>query len=374
MKILIMVHNLTGGGAERVAALWASGFVERGYEVGMVLNCSEDTPMTYQVPKKVHFYNLYGNKTVNLIAGILSRRLHNFWYYVGRMKRILNDFKPDVVIGVLQPYAEWARIASIKKPIVVINTEHNSFERPDSAPMGDYEWEQKYKWNVKYEQVTVLNNADKICTRDFLDNVTVLPNPLAFLPAYKPEKKEKVILAAGRLDVWHCKGFDIMLKVWGLVAPEFPEWRLEIAGKGTEQDVMRIEKMMIENRVKDRTCIIGYQTDMIPVYQRSSVFLLTSRYEGFGMVLIEAMSQGAAPIACDYKGRQSEIITNENEGILTEPEDVVSIADGLRKLLSDDALRIRIQKNAVERSKYYSLENIMDRWEEIFKRISIKQA
>ena len=369
MRIIIIVHNLTGGGAERVAALWATGFVKRGYDVGMVLNCSGDTPLTYQVPPTVKMYNLYGNPIISLIAGILNRRLHYDGYYVRKLKRIFKSFKPDVIIGVLQPYAEWSRKASKGMAVSIINTEHNSFERPKSAPMSVYEWRQKYKWNANYSLVTVLNNADRICTEGYLNNVCVLPNPLAFTPHYDPFKKEKVILSAGRLDDWHYKGFDILMKVWGKVANDFPDWRLEIAGKGSAQDVKRIELMMIENGVYNRTTILGYQTNMIPIYQRSSIFLLTSRYEGFGMVLIEAMSQGVAPIACDYKGRQKEIISNETEGVLVEPEDVEGIAHGLRELLSNEAKRKNIQLNAVERSKYYNLDNTINRWEEILKKI-----
>ncbi len=366
MRILIMVHSLTGGGAERVAALWAKGFVERGYEVGMVLSCSENTPITYKVPDTIKIYRLN-----SWLANKLHRKLGFDYYYVWNLSRVVKDFQPDVIIGVMQPWTEWARKATRGMNIPIVNTEHNSFERPESAPMSKRRMKEKYVWNKRYHQVTVLNNADKICTEGKLNNVTVLPNPLAFIPAKHLPKKENVVLAAGRLTDWHYKGFDILIKVWGQVAPVFPNWRLEIAGKGSQKDEEILLKMMEEEGLSQSVTLLGYQEDMLPIYQRSSIFMLTSRYEGFGMVLIEAMSQGCAPIVCDYKGRQHEIITDSSEGVLCEPENIEVLVKALTKMISDDDYRKGVEHGAIERSKDFCLDKIIDRWKEIFNKLGI---
>ena len=96
---------------------------------------------------------------------------------------------------------------------------------------------------------------------------------------------------------------------------------------------------------------------------------MSSRYEGFGMVLIEAMSQGCACIACDYKGRQSEIIQNDSQGIICPVEDVDSLASAIERMILDKSYREKCQYNAIERSKFYSLDNTMDRWETIINNI-----
>lgn len=140
-----------------------------------------------------------------------------------------------------------------------------------------------------------------------------------------------------------------------------------------EQKIWRSEKYHIE--------FLGFQKDIEKLYQEASIFVLSSRYEGFGLVLIEAMSQGCACVACDYKGRQREILSplqgdslkvngysdhgieaTEN-GILCEPEDVEALAEAIKKMIEDDEYREGIRANAIERSKYYSIENTMDRWE-----------
>ena len=148
---------------------------------------------------------------------------------------------------------------------------------------------------------------------------------------------------------------------------------------------------------------------MEKLYQDASIFVLSSRYEGFGLVLIEAMSQGCACIACDYKGRQREIMCPEGHGsklppslshaprlrdstasvddlrfkvqgsnnkvelcetgILCEPDNVEALAEAMRKMIVDDEYRESVRKNAIERSKYYSIENTMDRWEELLNKL-----
>lgn len=367
MKILIMVHSLTGGGAERVAALWATGFVERGYEVGMVLNCSENTPITYKVPDTIKIYRLH-----SWLANKLHRKLGFDYYYVWHLRRFVKDFQPDVIIGVLQPWAEWARKAVRGMDIPIVNTEHNSFERPESAPMSKEVSKKKFGWNKNYSHITVLTQADKECIFEYKEKVTVLPNPLAFQPAEQMPEKEKVILAAGRMDAWHYKGFDLLIRAWGKVAKNHPDWKLQIVGNSKGEGREYLQRIAEEEGLGGQLEFLGYQEDMLPVYQRSSVFVLSSRYEGFGMVLIEAMSQGCAPIACDYKGRQKDIITSDEEGIICPVEDIKALVQAMRKLIEDDAYRRHVQQKAIERSEYYSLEHIMDRWDNIFRQIKMK--
>ena len=189
MKILIIVNKLTGGGAERVAALWATGFVERGYEVGMVLSCSEDTPVTYKVPDNVKIYRLH-----SWLAARLYRRLGFDCYYVWHLRQFVKDFQPDVIIGVLQPWAEWARKATRGMNIPIVNTEHNSFERPESAPMSKEVSKKKFGWNKNYSHITVLTQADKKCISKYVGEVTVLPNPLAFPSAKQMPPSESLPL------------------------------------------------------------------------------------------------------------------------------------------------------------------------------------
>ena len=362
MRILIMVHNLTGGGAERAAALWAKGFVDRGHTVGMILNCKKNTPVTYEVPENVKIYNVY-----NFLASRIQIKFGINYFHIYKVRAIINEFNPDVAIGVMQPWAEIARKATIGGNTIIIHTDHSTLDLPEYAPKAKKKrLKYRYSHNNNYP-ITVLTNADKEWVKGIFKNVSVLPNPIAFEPVNDIPQKDNIILAAGRLDGWHTKGFDLLIKAWGAIAKDYPDWKLQIAGKGKSKSREYLQSIADDYNLNSQIEFLGYKDDMAPIYQRSSIFVLSSRYEGFGMVLIEAMSQGCAPIACNYKGRQREIITSENEGIICPVDDEQSISIAIRKMIENKSYRVLTQQNAIERSKNYNLDNIMERWTTILK-------
>ena len=112
-----------------------------------------------------------------------------------------------------------------------------------------------------------------------------------------------------------------------------------------------------------------FQEDILPYYQQASIFVLSSRYEGFGLVLIEAMSQGCACVACDYKGRQSEIVGNRCGGITCEPDNEKALACEIELLIEDVKLRSQLQVNAIFRASAFLVEHITKRWEEILRKV-----
>ena len=112
---------------------------------------------------------------------------------------------------------------------------------------------------------------------------------------------------------------------------------------------------------------LGYQSNILPFYQDASIFVLSSRYEGFGLVLLEAMSQGCACVACDYKGRQKEIMPSGSEGLTCEPENIDELSDAMSELIKDDNKRKMLSNNGISRSSCYAIDNIMDIWEKILK-------
>ena len=171
--------------------------------------------------------------------------------------------------------------------------------------------------------------------------------------------------------MWDVKGFDLLIKAWGAIAEDHPDWKLRIAGTGNKQSVDFLKNLAVSNNVQDRIDFLGFRDDVISLYKESEVFVLSSRYEGFGMVLIEAMSQGCACVACDYKGRQAEIITSENQGLLCETDDERSLSASLDKMLSDDAYRKQCQRNAIEQSNNFSINKTIDRWYGIFDSIGL---
>lgn len=359
MRILIFVTRLTGGGAERVATLWANGFVDRGYEVGLVVKC-RDISHTYPLPDQIKIFNIWS------YGGYLLKKYLRYEISpIRKIRQVIRQFQPDVAICVLQPWGEWVLKASKGMHLPIINTEHHSFETYHKVPRKRYYW--RYVLNQQFDRVTVLTEADKLCTKDYLNNVVVMPNPLAFTPAESVPPKEKIVLAVGRLDVWHCKGFDILINAWGDIAKDRPDWKLVICGQDSNGSIKYLESIAREKSIDHQVELYGFQEDMLPLYKKSSIFVLSSRSEGFGLVLIEAMSQGCAPVVCDYKDRQKEIITNEQEGIICPTEDPVALSKAMARMIDDEPYRKMVQQKAISRSKHYGLDRIMDIWDTIFK-------
>ena len=366
-----MVHNLTGGGAERVAALWASGFVERGDTVTLVIQ--EPTESIYHISEKVETVFLKRLSSNRIINGILSRLGVLRKKYIKELGSYLHKEKPDVFIGVMGPYARDAYSMSRDLGTTVIQTYHGSFDLPFNAPENrrkDIEICYSKDKDVPFR--TVLTKADKEFIGKRMQNVFVMPNPLAFDPLSSVPEKQKYILACGRLDVWDVKGFDLLIKAWSKIASKHTEWILRIAGSGSERAKEQLNKMVQENQIIDRIDFLGFRNDVVDLYKESEIFVLSSRYEGFGMVLVEAMSQGCACVACDYKGRQKEIITNESEGLICNADDAEALSQALDLMIKDEKYRKQCQINSLKRAAFFSVSNTIQRWDSIFEKIGIR--
>lgn len=362
MKILIAVSNLYSGGAERVAALWGIGFEKEGYDVAYVLHKEEES-IVYEIPKdsKLFFLNQKGSKGKHVLS----------FFAIFKMRKVIKEYNPDVIISVLHPWGLLAWIASKGIGVPVINTEHNTFKNPDYKPMSIKRRIHKFVFNKLMDYVTVITQYDKDYVKGKLKKVEYLPNPLAFTPVNEIPQKKKNVLAVGRLDSWEYKGFDLLIKAWGEVASKHPQWTLFIVGSGSDKSRIFLSNIAKEHGVSDRIVFKDYTKDILNYYKETSVFVLSSRYEGFGMVLIEAMSQGCACIACNYQGRQAEIITSSKEGILIEPNNSDLLAQSIDKLISNPSLIKYLQENAVKRSKSYDLMSIINMWKVLFGKMGL---
>lgn len=389
MRIVIVCSRLCYGGAERVAVTLANGFHRNGHEVVVVSNLFE--PVTYQLDDGIII-----EKLVSVNHNKLKKWLSSFV----NVRKVLKNRKPDVILGVLATCSFISRVASVGLNIPVVATEHDSFERPASAPLGFWSRLSKFNINKLYKYVTVLTYADQKVIGSQLRHVSVMPNPLILTPVHVIPQKKNFILAIGRLDGWHVKGFDVLIKSFAKlvqsskfksndIAFKIREegWKLQIAGTGSDESLNYLKQLCKENGVEDSVEFLGFRKDVGKLYQEASVFVLSSRYEGFGLVLIEAMSQGCACVACDYKGRQREIMCPEGHGskfkvqgsnnkvelcetgILCEPNDVESLAAGIQKMIEDDEYRENVRLNAIERSKFYAIESTIERWELLIKNL-----
>ena len=196
----------------------------------------------------------------------------------------------------------------------------------------------------------------------------VMPN-MAFLPKHQliPAKdRPKKILFVGRLS-YADKRPDRVLQIWEKVCLDLPDWEVEIYGKGSEEKFLR---RMIQQRQLPRITLKGYIADATAVYASGAILMMTSTYEGWGLVLSEAQASGVVPIAFDSSAGIRELIGEDSTyGCLVAPFDLDAYAAQLRRLCQDVELRSRLSQAAQTHCLDYSPERIRSRWEEIFSQL-----
>lgn len=357
MKIVFLNHFISGGGAERVTCLLAGRMAESGHEV--ILMTDLFRPFAYTFDERVRKIPLFTSEKE-------SRSHVYFLYMVRNVRTMIKDEQPDIIVGVLPVMSMVAIIASYGTKTKVIASHHTSFDRREG-------WHIRFIKDYAYrfaDAVTILTQADYNYLGSRLPKKVVMPNPLAY-PCVKDvtNPRKKNILAVGRLDVWKIKGFDILIEAWGKIAKDFPEWSLDIAGKGKNESLVQLRNIAEANGVFSRINFLGFRKDIDAVMRESSIFVLSSRIEGFGMVLIEAMSQGCACISFDDGGRQSEIIRNDSEGIIVDRHNADDLADSMRAMITNEPRRREIALRGLDRVNNYNIEKTAKRWESLFEKI-----
>ena len=196
----------------------------------------------------------------------------------------------------------------------------------------------------------------------------VMPN-MAFLPKHQPipaKDRPKKILFVGRLS-YADKRPDRVLQIWEKVCQYLPDWEVEIYGKGSEEKFLR---RMIQEKQLPRITLKGYIADATAVYASGAILMMTSTYEGWGLVLSEAQASGVVPIAFDSSAGIRELIGKDSTyGCLVAPFDLDAYAAQLRRLCQDVELRSRLSQAAQTHCLDYSPERMRSRWEEIFSQL-----
>lgn len=354
MKVTVIVASLTHGGAEKVASLWINGFVSRGYVTSCII-VNGNAPVSYKVSDTVII------KRVNSTGRGLIHNLQQ----IHQIRCYIKELGSNLIITVLHPLGIFAKIASFGLRVKIINTEHNTFDRPSYAPFTLRQKIEKFWINKLFDKVTIFTKADLDYIGNKLKNTVYLPNPLSIEPAASVPAKRNIVLGVGRMEAWYVKGFDLLIDAWGMICQKYPGWKLQILGGGGQMYRDFLVRRAKDNGSIDSIVFADFTADPVNYYMDSSIFVLSSRYEGFGMVLLEAMSQGCACIACDYKGRQGEILPSNEYGITCPPNSVDSIAESISYMIEHDEYRESVRLNCIKRSEDYSLEKIMDRWDDI---------
>ena len=346
MKVFFFIHHLGNGGAERVTSVLANELANRGLDITIGL---------YGYNKNE--YDLNPNVTINIIKQPtgLSRRVKKYL----NLRKYVRDLHPDIIIAVM-PYNFVAmKIATLGMCIPLIVSDHANFTWNANRVLKLIRY-----YGYKFaDRVTVLSHNDEIFMTNRLHYMKVMYNPLSFPRLFEPTQRKKNILACGRISIWNVKGFDLIIKIWGKLADKYPDWELEIAGDGCEADFECLKKITKECGIGNRTKFLGFCKNIKDVMAHSSIFVLSSRAEGFPCSLLEAMSQGCAPVSFSIHNIISEIITDGKDGYIVNDGDLQTFEEKLSLLIEQEELREIISKNAIESMKRFETTVIGNEWE-----------
>lgn len=352
MKILFFIHDIShGAGTERVLTRLANDLTNMNIDIS-ILSCQNGEESHFPIEKRIKLYSLQGEREKNA----LLRKING----IQKIRKLCKNQRFDFIICVdvsLMLYIPFIK----KKNIKVIAWEHFSYYIVQSKI-------QKYarKYSIKHaDAIVVLTKKDKenyIHNEKKIQPVVQIYNPILLNNKIIPIIKRKyVVLAVGRLEKE--KGFDLLLEAWEIIEKKNFDWSLKIIGEGSQKDCL---ETIIREKKLYRAKICSYSNYIEEEYKEAGIFVCSSRYEGFGMVLIEAQNFGLPVISFNCPIGPSEIIENKVNGILVEKENIKQLAEQIMYLINHKELRELLAKNALISVKKFDNHLIAFKWKKMF--------
>ena len=215
--------------------------------------------------------------------------------------------------------------------------------------------------------VVSLTERDAADYRELLGagaRVTTIPNAVPRRPPADDSARERVVLAAGRMS--RQKGWDRLIPAFAVLAREHPDWTLRLFSQGKEEIMSKVMAQISELGLRDRVELPGFTRRLPQEMERASIFAMSSRFEGFPMVLLEAMSCGLPPVSFDCPNGPAEMIDHGRNGLLVPQNDVLALGRGLLELAGDEERRRAMGAAARESSLQYTADAVYAQWEQAF--------
>lgn len=379
MKIVYFIPHLReASGMNRVLSIKANYLADvLGYKISIITYRQHDSVVFFPFSPKINLIHLnlddpsFRLKSLSFVEK--RRQIRQFMFsYQTAVEKYLFSHKTDICISMFLG-AEYKFLDKIKDGSRKILEVHLNFEYSPfflltksfklSKILSRYQVNKLKKTVNRFEKIVVLTKGDAENWRRFFDEITVIQNPITVKDqTEKPSLFNKKAIAVGRLE--NEKGFDFLIDAWKIVNTKHPEWSLNIYGEGNLRQ--SLEDQIRVNKLEGKVILNDAVSNITEKYLESSVFILSSRHEGFVLVLLEALSLGIPSVSFDCKYGPSELIKDGENGFLAEPENIQMLAAKINLLIENESLRQQFSEKSIISTKKYTLPKIMGEWDLLF--------
>ena len=366
----------SAGGVERVVTLKASYFAEEyGYDVTIIVTEGKGRDSFFPLSDKVKVVNFDINFEEMWTCSFIKKifvYLRKQQLYKKLLTQELMRIRPDITISTLRREINFLNdIKDGSKKIGELHVNranYRNFKTENSNILKSFFakfWSNSLLAHLKQlDRLIVLTEKDKEAWTE-LDHVDIIPDPLSFMPSAVSPLTEKRVISVTRYS--YEKGIDLLFRAWAEVQKKIPEWRLDVYGNG---DTAFYEKMIDEMQIDRNRCRLnGRIEDVEREYVRSSLFVLSSRFEGFGMAIVEAMACGLSVVAFDCPWGPRSIIKDGEDGLLALNDNSHDLAEKLLSLMSDDTKRLQFSYVARRNALRFQIEKIAQQWKLLFEEV-----
>jgi glycosyltransferase involved in cell wall biosynthesis len=354
-KIAVVLSALAAGGSERVISLLVNHWAAQGRDVTLISFDTPATPPFFPIDARVDLRQL------GLASGQRQKlaSLMQMMRRVRILRAIFREKQPDLILSFLTKINVLTLIASRGLKIPVIVSERNNPQRQGFARIWVMLRNLLYPSAARL--VAMTKRAIEAIPARIRPVTSVIPNPVVLPEGWQVRRGSKRLVAVGRLV--EQKGFDLLIEAFSRIAEELPDWRLVIWGEGPLRG--DLERQRDALGLTHLVSLPGVTTRPGLWVEDADVFVLSSRFEGWGIALTEAMAAGLPAVSFDCPFGPAEMITNGVDGILVAPEDVSALADVLRKVMVDAELRERLGNAGRESSRRFQAANVLGAWDDV---------
>ncbi|MBB4913578.1 glycosyltransferase family 4 protein [Streptosporangium saharense] len=370
----LLLHAYGMGGTIRTVINQANAMAEAGHEVEIISVVRRRDAARFPIDPRVTLTALVDQRD-GIYPDSLGRRA---WrrlrgkvvpsgefaaaYFTERVERAVIDYVSSLRDGVLvttRPALNLISARRTPRSVVRVAQEHINLATHPEAVRREIA-----RHYGRLDAVVTLTGTDRKDYQALLPDTPVvrIPNAIHPLDRAPSRQEERLVVAAGRLVPQ--KGFDLLVPAFAQVVRHRPDWRLRLYGTGPRKAALR--ELVNKHRIGDNVTLMGRSDHLDRELARASVYVLSSRFEGLPMVMIEAMAHALPVVAFDCPTGPRDVLTPEIDGLLVPPGDVDALAGGLLRLIGDRELRLRMGAAAVRTARDYSPEVVTPMWERLF--------